>query len=203
MIRLLPILLLLPHLASSMPQLAVQPPFTFTFGGRNATILSDGPLVFVNSPFQNIPFSAVRRAYTENFQPSNPILLEQNILIIDLPVGRAIIDAGSLNIPGPTPLFRSAGLLLRNLQIAGIAPESIDFVLLSHAHLDHVGALTTADNAMAFPKATVFVNRRDHEFWTADELNLTNPITPVATASRLLCLGFFYRSTLDARLTVE
>lgn len=193
MTQFLPLLfvLTLPLLTSSSPppcdhdksQSAIPPPFSFVFGGSQAAVISDGSLVFPTLPYTNIPDDAVRRAYAENFQPSRPVLLSQNILIIDLPAGRVMLDTGSFNIPGNSPRFSSAGRMFESLKLAGIEPESIEYIMLSHAHIDHVGGLTNRDGSAAFPNATVFINKRDHEFWTADVLNITNPSTPIDFAS--------------------
>lgn len=49
-----------------------------------------------------------------------------------------------------------AGLISR----AGVAPEDVDAILITHAHFDHLG------NVSAFPNATVYIQRREVEKWT-------------------------------------
>ncbi len=53
-------------------------------------------------------------------------------------------------------------VLLRSLAKAGVAPEDIDVVVLSHLHFDHVGGLLTSyvqdqEPALVFPNATFIV----------------------------------------------
>ncbi len=43
---------------------------------------------------------------------------------------------------------------------AGVRPEDVDAVLVTHAHFDHLG------NVGAFPNATVVIQRREVEQWT-------------------------------------
>jgi glyoxylase-like metal-dependent hydrolase (beta-lactamase superfamily II) len=50
------------------------------------------------------------------------------------------------------PCFRRRSLEA-NLRRAGIAPDSIDLVVTSHGHLDHIGGLVTKSGALTFPKA--------------------------------------------------
>ena len=57
-----------------------------------------------------------------------------------------LIDTGAANAWLPT-----MGLLLRALDEAGVARESIGTVALTHTHEDHVNGLVAADGSDAFP----------------------------------------------------
>jgi glyoxylase-like metal-dependent hydrolase (beta-lactamase superfamily II) len=57
-----------------------------------------------------------------------------------------LIDTGASNAWEPT-----MGLLLRALDEAGVARESIGTVALTHTHEDHVNGLVAADGTDAFP----------------------------------------------------
>ena len=64
------------------------------------------------------------------------------------------------------------GQLPANLAAAGIDPKSVDTVIISHMHLDHVGGLRTADGGLAFPNAEVLVPAPDWAYWMNDaEMN--------------------------------
>ncbi len=64
--------------------------------------------------------------------------------------GRELADADGIT------LWRDpAGLVAR----AGIGPEDVDAILVTHAHFDHLG------NVAAFPNATVHIQRREVEKW--------------------------------------
>lgn len=66
---------------------------------------------------------------------------------------------------GAGELFGSAGgHLLENLRAAGIAPEDISLVLLTHIHADHSGGVEYRGKP-AFPNATVRVEQKDVDFW--------------------------------------
>lgn len=47
------------------------------------------------------------------------------------------------------------GLLPGSLAAAGVAPDQVTDVLISHGHGDHVGGLVNAQGGLAFPNATV------------------------------------------------
>jgi len=80
--------------------------------------------------------------------------------------GRTIlVDAGTGG-----HLFPSAGLAANGgLRRAGIAPEDVDVVLVSHMHRDHVsGMIDPETNASLFPNAEVMVGETEYAFWTND-----------------------------------
>ena len=51
---------------------------------------------------------------------------------------------------------------------AGIDPKSIDTVIISHYHGDHVNGLLRADNSLTFPNAEILVPAEEHKFWMDD-----------------------------------
>jgi glyoxylase-like metal-dependent hydrolase (beta-lactamase superfamily II) len=61
-----------------------------------------------------------------------------------------------------------AGLTLRNLKSAGISPEEIDAVIISHGHIDHIGGTVDAGGNLTFPNARYYMCRKEWEFWTSD-----------------------------------
>ena len=82
-----------------------------------------------------------------------------NGYLIDTGNKRILVDAGAGNLQGP-----GLGRLAHHLQAAGYAPGTIDEVLLTHLHPDHVGGIVKNGRAV-FPNATVFVDAREAAFW--------------------------------------
>ncbi|KAI0566970.1 Metallo-beta-lactamase [Gracilaria domingensis] len=142
--------------------------YSFKFASLNCTIVSDGPVEFNINAF-SVPDAALFRSYRKNFRDFNPILLGQNVLIVDLPAGRAMFDTGAFLVSEKLPqfpFFENAGQLMRNLRAARIQPSTIDFVFVTHGHADHVSGIVTEDGRRAFPNAEVFVGLVEHEFWS-------------------------------------
>ena len=77
---------------------------------------------------------------------------------------RVLIDAGNGEFGAAT-----TGRLAANLARAGIAPDSIDTVLISHFHGDHINGLRRRDGQWVFSKAQVMVPAREWDFWMSDE----------------------------------
>lgn len=73
--------------------------------------------------------------------------------------GLVLIDTG-LGLPSGD----RASHLLPNLAKAGLSPEKVKTVLITHMHPDHVGGLVL-DGKRAFPNAVVRVGRVELDFW--------------------------------------
>ena len=77
----------------------------------------------------------------------NRIDLATNCFLVECNEARLIIDTGyGLKLSDKERdiyAVRDEGGLVANLQKYGLAPESIDFVVLSHLHFDHAGGCTT------------------------------------------------------------
>ena len=73
-----------------------------------------------------------------------------------------LIDAGTGGQLAPT-----AGMMVKHMQAAGIDTGTIDTVLISHFHPDHIFGLMAKDtNAQTFPEAEIIVPEAEYKFWT-------------------------------------
>jgi glyoxylase-like metal-dependent hydrolase (beta-lactamase superfamily II) len=75
-----------------------------------------------------------------------------------------LVDAGC-----GTGGAKTAGRLLPNLAAAGLAPEAIDMVLMTHLHPDHFGGLVDAAGDAVFPRAELLLSAAEHAYWHDDE----------------------------------
>ncbi|WP_447382576.1 MBL fold metallo-hydrolase, partial [Streptococcus pneumoniae] len=77
-------------------------------------------------------------------------VLEQNSPIVNMGDRLILFDTGmgTSQAFGPT-----TGRQQKSMKEAGIRPEDIDTVVLSHAHIDHIGGIVDANNKPLFPNA--------------------------------------------------
>jgi glyoxylase-like metal-dependent hydrolase (beta-lactamase superfamily II) len=92
------------------------------------------------------------------------IQITNNILVVDTGRERILVDSGFGEKLGPS--FGSFPGLEANLRRAGIAPESIDLVVTSHGHLDHIGGFVKKSGALMFPKAQFVFVDTEWNYWT-------------------------------------
>jgi glyoxylase-like metal-dependent hydrolase (beta-lactamase superfamily II) len=79
--------------------------------------------------------------------PADRLTLSVNALLVRAGKRVILIDSGL----GPA----MHGVLMASLGVAGVAPEDVTDVLITHSHFDHVGGLASADGKPAFPKAVI------------------------------------------------
>ena len=73
-----------------------------------------------------------------------------------------LCDSGTERQVQPT-----AGKMMANMKAAGIDPTTIDTILISHCHPDHIFGLMEKDtNKPVFPNAEIVISDVEYKFWT-------------------------------------
>ena len=99
----------------------------------------------------------------------NRIPLATNCVLIETGQTRLLIDTGpgdKLTTKEREIFALQGGTVWENLSAAGLAPESIDYVVLSHLHFDHAGGGTRRRDdtiAASFPSAIYCIQEREWE----------------------------------------
>ncbi len=84
-------------------------------------------------------------------------------LVIKTDEHRVLVDTGAGGLDPNT------GKLLQNLRAAGITPEDIDTVIITHAHPDHIGGNTDNEGRPAFPNAKYVMWQDEWDYWTSEQ----------------------------------
>lgn len=152
------------------PLASTQTPYFYRFnhGTAQVTMVSDGPLPLgePSGAFLGTTKEEIGRMLTDNFLATDNVVLEQNIPVVNTGAKLVLFDTGM----GTSQLFgNTTGRLQKSLREAGINPASIDAVVCSHAHIDHIGGLVDANGRRLFPKAQVYLSQADFDFWTDDK----------------------------------
>ena len=141
--------------------------YRFKIGDFQATVISDGYGPIPVGPIfaMNVSEAELAPVLKANFMP--PVIqVTNNILVVDTGRERILVDTGFGEKIGPP--FGSFPGLEANLRRAGILSESIDLVVISHGHLDHIGGLVTKSGALAFPKAQFVFVDTEWNYWTGN-----------------------------------
>jgi glyoxylase-like metal-dependent hydrolase (beta-lactamase superfamily II) len=146
--------------------------YRFKFGAIEATVVSDGPIGPLGEPsavFLGAPKEEIGKMLSDNFLVTDNVVFEQNVLAVNTGDRLVVFDTGM----GATKMFGpGTGRLLNSLQAAGIDPNGVDAVVITHAHPDHCWGLMGDDGKPNFPNAQIYMAEADFEFWT-DEAKLS------------------------------
>lgn len=112
---------------------------------------------------RNAPLAQIQAALAAQKLPTEYIDVPYTCYVIETAGKRYLLDTGFGDNGGP-----GTGMLHTHLQAAGIAPESIGTIILSHLHGDHINGLRRKNGEWLFPKATVYVAQPEMAFWGDD-----------------------------------
>lgn len=85
--------------------------------------------------------------------PTDKLQLSVQPLLVKTTDRVLLFDTGPAGLFGPT-----GGQLPGALAEAGVDPQSVTDIFISHSHGDHVGGLVNAQGAPAFPNATIHIS---------------------------------------------
>jgi len=160
-----------PARASEPPAGAQAPGFyRYKVGAYECTSINDGARSFPlpDTFVRNVPKAMALEAAEAAYMPPGMVMVPFNPQVINTGSKLVLIDAGN-GAANFEPTKGAVGRTLQNLAAAGIDPNKIEVVLLSHLHPDHTNGIRAADGSIAFPNAEIMVPLVDWTFRMSDE----------------------------------
>ena len=116
-----------------------------------------------------------------------PARMDVSCLLIDTEGPRILVDTGCGRV-----FSSSSGKLLENLAKEGIEPDSIDLIVYTHAHPDHVGGTFDSNGRLAFPKARQAISKKEWDYLSGPDQGPTSRMFALARET-LLPIGDQFR----------
>ncbi len=132
----------------------------FRLGDFSCVVLSDESSAATERDITNIFAQDSERMLAAFRALTEPLAFGINILLVETPGKRILIDSGNGQDNPADP-----GHLLDNLRSENIAPESIDTVIITHYHLDHINGLLDSEGHPTFAQARLVVPKLEHDYW--------------------------------------
>jgi glyoxylase-like metal-dependent hydrolase (beta-lactamase superfamily II) len=143
--------------------------YRYKIGAYELTAMYDGIWIRpIDEKFvRNAAFSDVQKALAESFMPADKLLIPFTTLLVNTGSKLVLIDTGTGG-----QMAATAGSMMGNLAAAGVRPETIDTVLISHFHPDHINGLVDKEGRRVFTNAEIKVSAPEWAYWM-DEAKLS------------------------------
>lgn len=95
-------------------------------------------------------------AKVDSLSPDGSVPSSISCFLVETQGKKVLFDTGNGTERG--------GMLLKRLDSIGVKPESIDYLVLTHFHMDHIGGMTEGGKPV-FTRAEVYVPEAERIYW--------------------------------------
>jgi len=146
------------------------------FGTLELVLLTDGyftlealqPILAPNIPVQLVERELDRLSLARKIYQA-PII----IMLVKHQDRYILIDTGEGHYD-----TENAGNLKISLLLAGINPNQITDIIITHAHRDHIGGILNREGSPNYPNATYYIAKPEFEFWMSENPDFSQSKNP-------------------------
>ena len=139
------------------------------FGDVVVTAINDGLIDLPLGAMRGIEPEAASGLLRDAFRAPAP-RSSVNAFLVQGNGATVLIDTGAGDSMGPT-----MGRLQDGLSAAGVAPDDVDIIVMTHLHPDHAGGLASPAGAAVFPRAELVVSQLEADFWLNEAVAAAAP----------------------------
>lgn len=161
--------------------------FNFKVGTTEFLSVTDGHALFgpVQPTFAPLAKpDEIKKVLADNFLPTDKVDVAFNVLLVKNGNQNILFDTGCGVLFGP-----DSGKLPENLRKAGVPPEAIDTIILTHAHPDHVGGLLDAQGQQVFKNAAIYIAQAEYDFWTTSKPDMSKSQGDATSSGQLVAVA--------------
>lgn len=140
-------------------------------GSIDCWLVTDGTNVYPKEAlFASVPSEELDPAVEPYLDADGMVPTPYDCLLVRSGERVVLVDAGLGDLGGPgSPV----GKLQTSLRAAGVEPDDVDAVVISHGHADHIGGLTVGregGRTPTFSRARHVVWQSEWQFWTSSAI---------------------------------
>jgi len=145
--------------------------YRFKVGDLDVFSMGDGNGAMPAFPTwgENASEEQVAAALAKDFLDPKSAAVSFNVPMVRTSAGVVLFDAG-LGFGGRS---WGAGRLAQSLANAGVTPDEVAALVVTHLHGDHFGGLTNEDGSLVFPKARYYIQMNEADFWSGPAPDLS------------------------------
>jgi glyoxylase-like metal-dependent hydrolase (beta-lactamase superfamily II) len=165
--------------------------YALGLGAFSFLAVRDGGMNYpLDTMVANVGGDGVAEVLRERGLSDDRIYTPYTCLFVDTGDHRVMIDTGAGNLgalaahifPGIDHTTSGTGHVIGNLRAAGIEPSTVDTVIITHAHPDHIGGTLNDDGSLVFGNASYVISEDEWAFWFSEHAERKTPPSFVALA---------------------
>jgi glyoxylase-like metal-dependent hydrolase (beta-lactamase superfamily II) len=143
--------------------------YRYKVGSIEVTVVTDGinRMPIPDGFVLNAKKDEVNAALAAGFMEKDIFVGPYNPIVVNTGAKLVVIDTGTGEAAYKTSQGNN-GQFMTNLAVAGIDANTVDAMIISHYHGDHMNGLLKTDNSLAFPNAEILVPAPEHKYWMDD-----------------------------------